>query len=1083
MSSASPTLEDNADWEELLSDQLIKGVTPPLVSSMMEHVKDQDVTLLDHVKLQIATIGGISNYHWWVSLNEKGEKISCNTYPRKSQFLLSSSEEGAKPTHIPSSPRNQILFFKLFMGYGRRCFSTLQHILQCDRDGQGYSVINGVEHNSPPPKKRRYAARQVEATSADFLELLDLDEVDINMKDPTLYREFCEDLTSEGEVQLRRLCDDSVIVAMSDYSSTTGKILPLKYVHVTAVTSVHPPLVKCSCKMYSMIQGAALKKVRLEDEEEAFLSENLTCLHCLFYKEYIHDCRFDALSQNTSSHIITRIQEKLSTLNNPVVVVGPARTGVTSKFSVIAGENSSIVHIYFTPKHCYAKCQEGLCQAKLTRTKIPKSQSKSLGNQDTLALLCVHMHTLAANLEVLHATFPDYFNCEVAVPGEADSDEDLPAPLQNEDENTEDITCAKSSAPVSFNIQTGFWEHKAHSIHQPTKDPHDSGLVEQTLHRNSFIRPGNLIQAGIYKGCYKGPDLIPPELDYCPCGACSYSAPEIAYHTKVYTRMGVLMSDVYQKKCTSGKCIHHYNGVHNFVFFLSKETGIGEEIFWDFISRVHRSKCSFTGFSNEMTGTYTTTHLQAAAFLSNKSFINVLLSWIAALKIDFRQEVDPWCKHHPKVLACDGTKVGVSYKMQKLDPPITEPNVEEIADTLHKKYDRCFLTYPTKAPGETGAIYSERCKRVKRARQYLLLLVRSALEGLPLADNDQAAMQERRNFIDVCNESCQESIFNFLVMFINREEDPPLIQAAARVLSLFATNDDALSSVLPFRFHQDILTTCQTVLQGEDSDQNLEQMKQFAVEISNLLLAAQSARQDTLNLVVAFVRALVQQVISVHAGDRPVPPPEPHEGSYNPPSGTAYYFTPHGNQVRDMPSYSIQGKDRSKDTPGCNKDYPQVPYGGFGFMFLFFCPYHGHCYGFHLIDGGEGRKDPFAALFKYMEDPPEDVFYDFACKLQEYCLNREPAFFRSVRFWHDLFHAINHICGVNFKSTRIMGLQGLNSEICEQFNSNLQCVKYTGAHLSQPNFMLFCQFCIYLWNQKKTKAFKDIAHIAMAGHR
>ena len=136
-----------------------------------------------------------------------------------------------------------------------------------------------------------------------------------------------------------------------------------------------------------------------------------------------------------------------------------------------------------------------------------------------------------------------------------------------------------------------------------------------------------------------------------------------------------------------------------------------------------------------------------------------------------------------------------------------------------------------------------------------------------------------------------------------------------------------------------------------------------------------------------------------------------------------------------MPSYSIQGKDRSKDNPGCQKDFPSVPFGSFGYMFLFFCPYHGHCYGFHLIDGGEGRKDPFSAMYKYMEEPPEELFYDFACSLQEYCLNREPEFFRNVRFWHDLFHALNHICGMNFRSTRVVGLSGANSEICEQFNS------------------------------------------------
>ena len=116
---------------------------------------------------------------------------------------------------------------------------------------------------------------------------------------------------------------------------------------------------------------------------------------------------------------------------------------------------------------------------------------------------------------------------------------------------------------------------------------------------------------------------------------------------------------------------------------------------------------------------------------------------------------------------------------------------------------------------------------------------------------------------------------------------------------------------------------------------------------------------------------------------------------------------------------------------------------GFGYIFLWFCPVHGHSYGFHCINGGEGRKDVFSSLYKYLEKPPEHIFYDFACQLREYCLNREPELFKNTRFWHDLFHSIGHVCGINFKSGHVRGLEGVNTEICEQWNSFLQCIKYT----------------------------------------
>ena len=60
-------------------------------------------------------------------------------------------------------------------------------------------------------------------------------------------------------------------------------------------------------------------------------------------------------------------------------------------------------------------------------------------------------------------------------------------------------------------------------------------------------------------------------------------------------------------------------------------------------------------------------------------------------------------------------------------------------------------------------------------------------------------------------------------------------------------------------------------------------------------------------------------------------------------------------------------------------------------LFLWFCPIHGHCYGYHITKGAEGPKDCFASSIKYMEQPPEEIYYDNACHLNDYCFNRAPA--------------------------------------------------------------------------------------------
>ena len=65
----------------------------------------------------------------------------------------------------------------------------------------------------------------------------------------------------------------------------------------------------------------------------------------------------------------------------------------------------------------------------------------------------------------------------------------------------------------------------------------------------------------------------------------------------------------------------------------------------------------------------------------------------------------------------------------------------------------------------------------------------------------------------------------------------------------------------------------------------------------------------------------------------------------------AYYFTESGNQLREMPGYEEKGGLKNYDDPpdvdpGCTKNYPGVSYGGFGYLFLWFCPIHGTHMGF-----------------------------------------------------------------------------------------------------------------------------------------
>ena len=264
----------------------------------------------------------------------------------------------------------------------------------------------------------------------------------------------------------------------------------------------------------------------------------------------------------------------------------------------------------------------------------------------------------------------------------------------------------------------------------------------------------------------------------------------------------------------------------------------------------------------------------------------------------------------------------------------------------------------------------------------------------------------------------------------------------AKFLIMLA-GDSPMSSVLPFRSHQVISDIIQSMVTTRTLGPKVAELKKYSCELLHLFQAA--IVTNAIGVIVSFVLQLINRIEYLHnTKNRPTPHIQEIPNSYNPSKGIAYYFTPSGNQIRKMPGYEeVGGERRIIDDPpevdgACTKNYPGVSYGGFGYILLWFCPIHGHCYGFHLISGGEGRKDPFSSLFKYKPEAPKELFYDNTCQLHEYCLNREPAWFLDTWFWHDLFHSIGHLCRSNYKSRRVLGLEALNTEICEQVNSFLQ---------------------------------------------
>ena len=112
----------------------------------------------------------------------------------------------------------------------------------------------------------------------------------------------------------------------------------------------------------------------------------------------------------------------------------------------------------------------------------------------------------------------------------------------------------------------------------------------------------------------------------------------------------------------------------------------------DFICLVKKSKMSFKGFCTEMSRHCQTNAMNSMKFMSPSTFVKWFFAWISTFQIDFRKEIDPWCEHSPRILACDGTHIGVATRKMNLAQPVTSADdIDCTSITKHKQYDRVFV--------------------------------------------------------------------------------------------------------------------------------------------------------------------------------------------------------------------------------------------------------------------------------------------------------------------------------------------------------------------------------------------------------
>ena len=508
-------------------------------------------------------------------------------------------------------------------------------------------------------------------------------------------------------------------------------------------------------------------------------------------------------------------------------------------------------------------------------------------------------------------------------------------------------------------------------------------------------------------------------------------------------------------------CRIEYSGQQDGLHILSSQTAAGDEIGWDFVNTVSKSQISLSAYCSITSDRY---YSSTAAFMSRQTFTDWVFSWMSNFKIDFRQACDQ-CKFNPKIMACDGTQLGMFFRNVSLSS-FDKPTCKDTFTPSHKQTARQFFSYSE----DDSKKRKEASRQAKVDLQYFVAKNKNALTEWAnkqakkakkgAKNNSRTEDDRKKNLLRIVSHECHTIVSKF----INKTFQQEILHSLCPVMEILAS-DCPLTSLLNYRF----LDVLSEILEGS---LGIEKLNTQMPEICNLLEVA--GRSGALVEMKSFLKYLVKTIYATHSHDKE------HSVStilepYNPElQGRAYYFTPHGGRVRDLPSYDIS-KSSKKDTLGdqCRKSFVSATKSGTTYLFLWFDPLHGHCYGFHVITTSEGRKDPFASAYMYMDTAPDEVFYDFSCQLEEYALNREPKFWRNCRFYHDIFHGFSHKCPYVYMSRRIPALNiGINSEICEQFNSYIQKIKHSARAMNQSHFTFYLQYFIHRWNVQKHRKFK-----------
>ena len=248
-------------------------------------------------------------------------------------------------------------------------FQLVKHILKGDQANEMDADIIKMEPPPVPRKKRKHSACLVSVSQHTVFTAVGADistQFSCANLNHTLYKLFEEQLVTEGITKWRLheqngdVCND-----MNDIKPTTGHLMPQSFVHIDCTKGANDEeiFIQCTYNIYNLIQRAAHQESHTLPGKDVVLDENLTCMHCRFFREHLFDAYTTVTTQATTQFTrpLFMVHDSLQHMNSPVQLVGNVIPGGTTRFSAESIEGLSIVLISFYQGNAQILYTDGHC--------------------------------------------------------------------------------------------------------------------------------------------------------------------------------------------------------------------------------------------------------------------------------------------------------------------------------------------------------------------------------------------------------------------------------------------------------------------------------------------------------------------------------------------------------------------------------------------------------------------------------------------------------------------------------------------------------------------------------------------------